>query len=169
MWSLPPTLPGASHSRRLIRQAQSMGITAQSRGPQPHLLKWLKKDFLEEGQLGPQVTRAGARQARGCGEHSLKTFQNKGESVGKYHLGPVSTRTWPENLHFHSSLGPKVGGRPGAFPGKPFVQEPLPRGTQPRMASSVNCLDFILPFLFSIGTYPLFMGQGSWDHRAISP
>lgn len=42
-----------------IRQVQCMGIMAHSRGAQPNLLEWLKKDFLEEGWLGPQVAEAG--------------------------------------------------------------------------------------------------------------
>ena len=64
--------------------------------------------------------------------------------------------------------GPRWEGGPKAFPGKPFVQEPLPRGTQPRLAFSVICLDFILPFVFSVGSYLLFTGQCFWDHGTIS-
>ena len=51
-----------------------MGIMAHSRGTQPSLLEWLQKDFLDEGQLAPQVTKAGVSQARGHGGHSLNTF-----------------------------------------------------------------------------------------------
>lgn len=47
---------------------------AHSRGAQPNLLEWLKKDFLDEGWLGPQVAEAGVSQARGRGGHSLKAF-----------------------------------------------------------------------------------------------
>ena len=47
---------------------------AHSRGTQPNLLEWLKKASLDEGQLGPQVLKAGVSQARGHGSHSLKNF-----------------------------------------------------------------------------------------------
>lgn len=46
---------------------------AHSRGAQPNLLEWLKKDFLDEGRLGPQVAEAGVS-SQGPWRPPLKAF-----------------------------------------------------------------------------------------------
>lgn len=67
--------------------------------------------------------RAEMSQVRGYEEHSLKTFQNNGESLGKCHLGTLSTLSWPEGLYFSPALGARVGGRPKSISRKLFVQQ----------------------------------------------
>ena len=188
---------------------------AHSRGTQPNLLEWLKKDSLDEGQLGPQVLKAGVSQARGHGGHSLKNFLFKdsylllylavsGLNCGMQDLVPrPGTQSWapcigsmePQLLdHQRSPMktfqhgkqvsanvtqdlsllaaglrtcmsilpkGPRWEGGPKAFPSKPFVQGPLPGGTQPRTAFSAICLDFILPFLFPLNHIHSLQGSAS--------
>lgn len=107
-------------------------------------------------------------QVTDCEEHSLKTFQNNGESVSKCHLGTVSTLSWPEGLCFRSALGAKVGGGLKSISRKLFIQQPLPGATQPRVAFPALCSGFVIPFLFSIGSYPFFIGECFWDHGTIS-
>ena len=99
----------------------------------------------------------------------MKTFQNRRQVLANVTRDLSLLTTGLRTCVSILPKGPRWEGGPKAFPGKPFVQEPLPRGTRPRVAFSVMCVDFILPFLFSIGSYLLFTCQCFWDHGTMGP
>ena len=98
----------------------------------------------------------------------MKTFQNRRHVLANVTRDLSLLTTGLRTCMCILPKGPRWEGGPQAFPGKPFVQEPLPRGTRPRVAFSVICMDFVLPFLFSTRSYLLFTCQCFWDHGTIS-
>lgn len=111
--------------------------------------------------------RAEMSLVRGYEEHSLKTFQNNGESLGKCHLGTVSTLSWPEGLYFSPALGARVGGRPKSFPENCLLHKQLSRSHPTQ--SGISCPLFGLYYPISLLHWVisfLYRGMflGPWGH-----